>query len=110
MSELLAIAGWEGETEESQWADIEIKYAGYLRREQEGVARIRAMDDFVLPAELPFRSFGAISFEGREKLAAVLPTTLGQAGRIPGVSPSDIQSLVIEVIKWQRNREVCVGG
>lgn len=107
LHDLLAAAGWAGAPETSEWADIELKYAGYLLRERENVRRLGLMESFALPAELPFTSFATLSFESREKLAAVKPETLGMAGRIPGVSPSDLQSLVIEVIKWRRNRELC---
>lgn len=107
LRDLLALTSWGRPAEVSEWADIELKYAGYLLRERSNVQRLRLMEDFVLPRGLPFGTFATISFEGREKLAAARPETLGRAGRIPGVSPSDLQSLVIEVIKWRRNREVC---
>ncbi len=107
LSELLHLSSWSGMAESTAWADIEIKYAGYLVRERENVDRIRGMDDFSLPEGLPFLDFAALSYEGRQKLAAAQPRTLGQAGRIPGVTPSDLQCLVIEIIKWRRNREHC---
>jgi tRNA uridine 5-carboxymethylaminomethyl modification enzyme len=105
---LLRAGGWVGASDSTRWADIEIKYSGYLLREQENVVRLKSMDEFTLPSGIPFHHFHSISFEGREKLAVAQPTTLGHAGRIPGVSPSDIQSLVIEVIKWRRNRDICL--
>jgi tRNA uridine 5-carboxymethylaminomethyl modification enzyme len=108
--ELLAAAGAGlGLTEEVvQWAEIELKYEGYLLRERESVRKLAAMDEFGLPDELPFRAFASLSFEAREKLATHRPDTLGGAGRIPGVSPSDLQNLVLEVMKWRRNRELCL--
>ena len=108
LRELLALTSWGKPAEFSEWADIELKYAGYLLRERANVQRLSLMEDFALPRDLPFGSFATISFEGREKLAASRPETLGRAGRIPGVSPCDLQSLVIEVIKWRRNRQVSV--
>ncbi len=107
LRDLLLAADWPGGAEFAEWADIELKYAGYLLRERENVRRLSLMEDFALPQELPFTSFATLSYESREKLASVMPETLGQAGRIPGVSPSDLQSLVIEVIKWRRNRDLC---
>jgi tRNA uridine 5-carboxymethylaminomethyl modification enzyme len=59
------------------------------------------MDGFVLPTHLEYRSMATLSFEARQKLDAVRPTSLGQAGRIPGVSPSDLHSLVMAVLKLQ---------
>jgi tRNA uridine 5-carboxymethylaminomethyl modification enzyme len=83
-------------------ADLEIKYAGYLAREREAAARLRQMGDFVLDASLPYDSFRSMSFEARQKLITIRPGTLAQAARIPGVSPADLQNLVIEVERLRR--------
>ncbi|MBK8003245.1 MAG: tRNA uridine-5-carboxymethylaminomethyl(34) synthesis enzyme MnmG [Gemmatimonadetes bacterium] len=107
--ELLRLVGWEGPAEDAVWGEVELKYEGYLEREQEAAVRLRDQEGFVLLSELPYRTFGSLSYESREKLAARQPATLGQAGRIPGVSPSDLQNLVLEVLKWRRSREICVG-
>jgi tRNA uridine 5-carboxymethylaminomethyl modification enzyme len=77
--------------------DIELKYEGYLAREAAAAARAARMDDFPLPATIHYASLTTLSFEAREKLTSRRPATLGQASRIPGVSPSDIQSLLMEV-------------
>jgi tRNA uridine 5-carboxymethylaminomethyl modification enzyme len=66
------------------------------------------MVDFKLPPDLPYMGFGSLSHEAREKLGSLRPETLGRAGRIPGVSPSDLQNLVLEVMKWRRNQELCL--
>jgi tRNA uridine 5-carboxymethylaminomethyl modification enzyme len=99
---LLAAVGVETGDEESQWADIELKYAGYLAREQRAADRLSQLEDFCLPADLEYSLLQTLSFEAREKLALVRPLSLGQAKRIPGVSPSDLQSLVMEVLKLRR--------
>jgi tRNA uridine 5-carboxymethylaminomethyl modification enzyme len=104
---LMAAAGLSNDSGAIEWAEIELKYEGYLLREREGAARLAAMEDFGLDSETPFRSFPSLSTEAREKLATQRPATLGRAGRIPGISPNDLQNLVLEVIKWRRNREVC---
>ncbi|HEY8104625.1 MAG TPA: FAD-dependent oxidoreductase [Gemmatimonadales bacterium] len=80
-------------------AEVEIKYTGYLAREREAAARLAELDGFPLPAELRYADLGSISYEAREKLSATRPATIGQAGRIPGVSPSDLQNLVIAVLR-----------
>ena len=92
-------SGIEVDAEAIEWADIELKYAGYLNRERAAALRLAQMDGFELPAELEYRSLATLSIEAREKLSAARPRSLGQAGRIPGVSPSDLQSLVMEVLK-----------
>ena len=78
-------------------ADLEIKYAGYFERERQQAERMKRMGDFVLAAELPYADMRSLSFEARQKLSALRPRTLAQASRIPGISPSDLQNLVIEV-------------
>jgi tRNA uridine 5-carboxymethylaminomethyl modification enzyme len=99
LAPLLRAAGIEVEAARSEWAEIELKYAGYLARERRTAARISQMDEFVLPEQLDYRGLHTLSYEAREKLHANRPLTLGHAGRIPGVSPSDVQSLVFEVLK-----------
>jgi tRNA uridine 5-carboxymethylaminomethyl modification enzyme len=96
---LLRAAGEHVDDEPCEWADIELKYAGYLSRERSAATRLAQMDKFELPEELDYRSLTTMSFEAREKLQAQRPASLGQAGRVPGVSPSDLQSLVLEVLK-----------
>ncbi len=107
LRDLMSLAGCGYPSEQAEWADIELKYAGYLLRERGHAQRLASLDEFVLPEDLPFHALATISFEARERLSQVRPATLGQAGRVSGVSPSDLQNLVIEVSKWRRNRELC---
>lgn len=83
-------------------ADLEIKYAGYFERERAQAERMRRMGDFLLHADLDYEDMKSLSFEARQKLAMVKPQSLAQASRIPGVSPSDLQNLVIEVERRRR--------
>ena len=83
-------------------AETELKYAGYLERERAAAARLAELAEFRLPSDLTFESLAGISYEGREKLVAHRPTTLAQAGRIPGVSPNDLQNLVLAVMRTRR--------
>ena len=96
---LLGATGESVEHGDSEWANIELKYAGYLSRERAAAGRLAQLDGFVLPAGIDYHALGTLSFEAREKLNAARPTSLGQDGRIPGVSPSDLQSLVMEVMR-----------
>jgi tRNA uridine 5-carboxymethylaminomethyl modification enzyme len=96
---LLATLGEGFNPDECEWADIELKYAGYLARERVAADRLTKLDGFSLPDDLEYSSLKTLSFEARQKLAAQRPASLGQASRIPGVSPSDLQSLVVEVMK-----------
>jgi tRNA uridine 5-carboxymethylaminomethyl modification enzyme len=100
--DLLAAAGGRVDHEAAAWAEIELKYSGYLARERRDASRIAHMDAFVLPTGLDYRRLHSLSFEAREKLDCVRPTSLGQASRVPGVSPSDLQNLVMEIVKLKR--------
>jgi tRNA uridine 5-carboxymethylaminomethyl modification enzyme len=77
--------------------EIELKYAGYLERERQAIEKLQALADFVLPRDLPYLALASLSTEARQKLDRVRPESLAQAGRIPGVSPADLQNLVLEV-------------
>ncbi|HJQ11304.1 MAG TPA: tRNA uridine-5-carboxymethylaminomethyl(34) synthesis enzyme MnmG [Gemmatimonadaceae bacterium] len=83
-------------------ADLEIKYAGYFERERAQAERMRRMGDFALDPNLEYEEMRSLSFEARQKLTRVKPQSLAQASRIPGVSPSDLQNLVIEVERRRR--------
>ena len=83
-------------------ADLEIKYAGYFERERMQAERMRRMGEFALPSELPYETLRSLSYEARQKLGTLRPRTLAQASRVPGVSPTDLQNLVLEVERWRR--------
>jgi tRNA uridine 5-carboxymethylaminomethyl modification enzyme len=80
-------------------SEIQLKYAGYLDREREAVRRLDELADFRIPVDLPYEQLLSLSTEAREKLSRVRPQSLAQAGRVPGVSPSDLQNLVSEVVR-----------
>jgi len=80
-------------------AEIEIKYAGYLERERQAARKLVEMASFHLPGDLPYLELNSLSTEARQKLNHVRPGSLAQAGRIPGVSPADLQNLVLEVAR-----------
>jgi tRNA uridine 5-carboxymethylaminomethyl modification enzyme len=84
--------------------EVELKYEGYVARERERAARLREQSAFELPEDLPYPELVTLSWEAREKLARVRPGTLAQAARIPGVSPADLQNLVMEVRRIRRER------
>jgi len=80
--------------------EMETKYAGYIQRDRDRAATLRQRDNHSLPVDTPYESFESLSYEARQKLARVKPQTMGQAGRIPGVSPSDLQNLLVELRKY----------
>jgi len=83
-------------------AEIELKYDGYLARERDAARRLAELASFALPAELPYLELQSLATEARQKLDRVRPTSLAQAARIPGVSPSDLHNLVVETARWRR--------
>ena len=82
--------------------EMDVKYEGYVARERIRADRLRALEDLRLPQDVDFRSVASISFEGREKLSRYRPQTLGQAGRIDGVSPADCSALLIYLKKIKK--------
>ena len=75
--------------------EIQIKYAGYLTRQEKQVEEFRKEEARLLPENLDYAAIPGLRLEAREKLAAIRPVSIGQAGRISGVSPSDIAVLLI---------------
>ncbi|MGE0439139.1 MAG: tRNA uridine-5-carboxymethylaminomethyl(34) synthesis enzyme MnmG [Gemmatimonadales bacterium] len=88
-----------GDQEWSHWAEVELRYGGYLDRERVMAERLRDLEGFLIPAGIDFLAMTSVSFEAREKLTTIRPATLGHAARIPGVTPSDLQVLMFEVSK-----------
>jgi tRNA uridine 5-carboxymethylaminomethyl modification enzyme len=95
-------AGKELDDEAIITADLEIKYAGYFERERVQADRMRRMGGFSLDADLEYAEMHSLSLEARQKLSSVRPQSLAQASRISGVSPSDLQNLVIEIERRRR--------
>jgi len=105
LAALLAAAevGADLDAEAVVTAELEIKYSGYFARERQAAERLARLGELALAAELPYEGFLSLSTEARQKLAAVRPDTLAQAARIPGLTPNDLQNLVIEVERWRRD-------
>lgn len=75
--------------------EIKIKYSGYIDRERLMADKFKRLNDIVIENKFDYQSLHTISTEGRQKLAKINPKTIGQASRIPGVSPSDINVLLV---------------
>ncbi len=82
--------------------ELQIKYAGYFERERVAADKLKRMGAFALEESLPYEMMRSVSFEARQKLDRIRPRSLAAAASIPGVSPSDLQNLVLEVERWRR--------
>ena len=85
----------------AEQVEIGVRYAGYIERQQQEVLRARRQEDTALPAGFDFSLVGGLSNEVRQKLIAVKPQTLGQAARIPGMTPAAISLLQVHLKKRQ---------
>jgi tRNA uridine 5-carboxymethylaminomethyl modification enzyme len=81
----------------AEQVEIQCKYAGYIERQQEEIHRNRRHEEMHLPPELDYGKVRGLSTEVREKLSRHRPTTLGQAGRIPGVTPAAVSLLLVHL-------------
>lgn len=81
----------------TEFAEINLKYAGYIRKEQEMVEKMNRLEEVRLREDFDYRGIGSLSREAREKLSVIRPRTIGQASRISGVSPADISVLLVHM-------------
>ncbi len=79
--------------------EIQVKYAGYIKRQEEQVGKLLKLEGMRLPANLDFKDIPGLTAEVREKLGKVKPLSLGQASRISGVTPAAISILMIYLKK-----------
>jgi tRNA uridine 5-carboxymethylaminomethyl modification enzyme len=83
--------------------EISVRYAGYIERQADEIARQSATESTPLPADLDYASLTALSFEARQRLAAARPATLGQASRVPGITPAAVSLLRVYLRKLAAN-------
>jgi tRNA uridine 5-carboxymethylaminomethyl modification enzyme len=97
---LMALAGpGADDPQVAEQVEIQCKYAGYIARQQDEIERARRYEDSAIPAELDYAQVAGLSHEVRQKLSAQRPATLGQAGRIPGVTPAAVSILLVHLKK-----------
>ncbi len=87
----------EFSAEELSTAEVDVRYSGYVKKEQELVEKMEKLESVFIENKFDYKSIDALSSEAKEKLSKIQPRTLGQASRISGVSPSDISVLMIQL-------------
>jgi len=97
--ELLRVAGLSPMLDIDQAAELEteVKYEGYVRRQTDAVERSKRLEDTPIPAWLDFRAITGLSTEVCERLSQVRPCTLGQAARMPGITPAAVALLAVQI-------------
>ena len=85
--------------------EVRVKYAGYVARQERQIGRFRRLEDLALPDDLDYDAVAGLSAEAAEKLARARPRSVGQAGRVPGVTPATITCLLIHLERRRRERD-----
>ena len=104
---LAGVIGWgQGVTPMlAERLETEIKYAGYIARQDRMIRDMARREKTLIPEDFSYQELTGLTLEARDKLARIRPRSLGQAGRIPGVSPSDLAQLSIALAAAQKNKE-----
>ncbi|KRP30414.1 MAG: tRNA uridine 5-carboxymethylaminomethyl modification protein [Cryomorphaceae bacterium BACL22 MAG-120619-bin32] len=76
-------------------AEIHLKYSGYIEKEKTNADKLNRLENVLIPSSFDYHKLGSLSFEAREKLSKIKPTSISQASRISGVSPSDVSVLLV---------------
>jgi tRNA uridine 5-carboxymethylaminomethyl modification enzyme len=90
-----------------QQVEVEIKYAGYVKRQEIEVARFKDLEDKLIPSSFDYATVPSLRLEARQKLSKIRPRTIGQAGRISGVSPADLSILLVWLKRQNGSSSTC---
>ena len=93
-------------TEVTEQVEIQIKYAGYIKRQEIQVKRFKKLENYKIPKDIDYFKLHGISHEGKERFSEIQPISLGQAKRIPGITPADITALMINIEKMKKQQSV----
>ena len=99
-------SAWEGvDRAAAEQAEISVKYAGYLEKQETLIRRARQAEETALAEDIPYEQISGLRLEARQKLAKQKPVSLGAAGRIPGVNPADVAVLSVWLEKERKEAE-----
>jgi tRNA uridine 5-carboxymethylaminomethyl modification enzyme len=88
----------------AEQVNTEIKFAGYISKQQEQVERMRRLENKAIPTDFDYAPITGLRNEARQKLIRFQPATVGQAGRIAGVNPADISLLLVHLERWAHRK------
>jgi tRNA uridine 5-carboxymethylaminomethyl modification enzyme len=97
LASLAAVGGAVADASVAEQVEVQAKYAGYIARQHDEIERTRRHEDTAIPLDLDYAAVRGLSHEVRQKLSAVRPHTLGQAGRIAGVTPAAVSLLLVHL-------------
>ena len=89
--------------EVTEQVEIQIRYEGYIARQKRQVEQFEKMENRRIPADIDYDDVGSLRLEARRKLKEFMPSSVGQASRISGVTPADVSVLLINLEKSRRN-------
>ena len=97
--------------EQDVWASalVEVKYAGYIQRQERALERFRRLEHELIPSELNYRDISHLRREAVERWMAVRPRSVGQAARVSGIHPTDITVLLVELSRCERSSRTVLG-
>lgn len=104
-SDIALVFGGSLNSEDAELLEMEVKYRGYIERQAREIERAKRLEHQTIPDALDYHAIRAISSEAKEKLSKIKPRTLGQASRIPGVTPADVAMLSVHIHRFVRSKQ-----
>ncbi|MCB0324446.1 MAG: tRNA uridine-5-carboxymethylaminomethyl(34) synthesis enzyme MnmG, partial [Bdellovibrionales bacterium] len=95
---------------ESRRVEVEVKFDGYLKRQEQDIERLKRMEHVLIPTSFEFEGIAGLSVEVRQRLSETRPTTLGQASRVSGVTPAAVSLLAIHLRRAEQVRDIVAAG
>ena len=89
----------------TEQVEIQIKYDGYIQRQQRQIHQFKKLENFRIPDAFDYANVQGLKTEAREKLARIRPASIGQASRLPGVSPADISILTVILHQYNAKQQ-----
>ncbi|MCL2025660.1 MAG: tRNA uridine-5-carboxymethylaminomethyl(34) synthesis enzyme MnmG [Leptospirales bacterium] len=106
LAHLIPFLDFQIRSEDEAAVEMEIKYEGYIKRSEEQAKKMEKAENTPIPEDIDYDTIGGLKNEAKNKLKAIMPRTVGQAARIPGVDPSHVSMLVVHLEKLRRAKNL----